>query len=82
MTLKGTLKEYSSDDSDGGIYEEVANLSRRVERMVRKNKNFRHKFANNFSNCVGKCFSCGEPGHIVKDCPNVKESYVCGMGRV
>ena len=63
----------SSDGSDVDINQEVANLSRKMSKLVRKNKNFRRKFSNKVSYNSEKSFDCDEPGHKVKDCPKRKE---------
>ncbi|XP_015054944.1 uncharacterized protein LOC107001389 [Solanum pennellii] len=65
--LKFKREEESSEDND------MAYLTRRFQKFVRKNKGFRK--GGNFPRAVTSndtCHKCGKAGHCIRDCPLLK----------
>ncbi|XP_070022898.1 uncharacterized protein [Nicotiana sylvestris] len=70
LVLKAALTDSSSDEY------EITYLTRRFQKMVRKNGGIPKKGSSsrNFkgNNC---CHKCGKPGHLIKDCPLHKQDH-------
>ncbi|XP_015161849.1 uncharacterized protein [Solanum tuberosum] len=70
LTLKVTSSEVSEEDED------MAYLTRRFQKIVRKHGGFRKTGSSSrVANVNDLCHKCGKPGHFIRDCPMHKLKY-------
>ncbi|XP_070041592.1 uncharacterized protein [Nicotiana tomentosiformis] len=67
LVLKTDNNESSGEDAD------MAYLTKRFQKMVRKNRGIPKKGNSNKPNGYDLCHKCGKPGHFIKDFPLLKQ---------
>ncbi|KAG6660489.1 hypothetical protein CIPAW_03G110400 [Carya illinoinensis] len=73
------MQESSEDEENEDKDEEVAMITRRIQRFLKKNRTSPRKSFKKFSkkdsgkNDTLICYKCNKPGHIKPDCPLLKK---------
>jgi hypothetical protein len=81
IAFKSSTKEEGDDSDDEGDDEDLAFITRKLKRMIRRNQGFKRNSRKEYKGQSSKqekkkdqiiCYECKRPGHVKMDCPSFK----------
>ncbi|KAH0692922.1 hypothetical protein KY290_021079 [Solanum tuberosum] len=67
------LKTSSNDGTEEEEEDDMAYVTRRFQKIIKKHRGFQKKGSNSrTTNAKDLCHKCGKPGHFMRDCPSQK----------